>query len=178
MSVFMFHPLYVPSTLFMFRPPYLCSVHSIYVPSTLFMFHPLYSQDQIITTVSFLTLNKFQFQLLLQKHLEKFHSKFISSFCCLVGLSKFICITCMVLLFLCVQVHVFVLCVIYYWSKYIMYKFLFYTRCFQHDHKASHLHVEVTIISNSHAILVQNLKYRLEIYCLLGTIPLKCISQG
>jgi hypothetical protein len=59
-----------------------------------------------------------------------------------------------------------------------MYKFLFYTRCFQHDHKSSHLHVEVTIIPNSHAIPVQNLKYGLEIYCLLGTIPLQRISQG
>ena len=56
-----------------------------------------------------------------------------------------------------------------------MYRFLFYTRCFQHDHKASHLHVEVTIISNSHAILL--LKYEFEIYCLLGTIPLECTSQ-
>jgi len=31
---------------------------------SVYMFHLLYLQDQIITTVSFLTLNKFQFQLL------------------------------------------------------------------------------------------------------------------
>ena len=142
---------------------------------SLFMFHLLYLQDQIITAIYFLTLNIFQFQLLLYEHLEKISLKFYFFFLLtgaplkfhlhyMHGASVSLCIgPCF--------------CVIYYWFKYIMYKYLFYTRCFQHDHKASHLHVKVTTISNSHAILVQNLKYGLEIYCLLGTVPLKCISH-